>query len=157
MSGAEAAIIAAVTTAAAATVEGYGQYQQAKQQAQAHDQNADILRKNAAKKRLETAINEDIMKSQKRREMSKMRNNLSASGTLDSSSADIFLGQVSQDNEQNIQTLKYQGMSEAANYLGQANLQNYYGQVNRQNGKNAFYMGMISGGISGAGAYAKNK
>lgn len=155
MSGVETALIVAATTAASAALEGYGQYQQGKAEARANNQNADILRKNAAKKRLENAINEDIARSEARRDMSRKRVNLSASGTLDSSSATSYLGQLSADYEQNAQNMRYSGMSEAANYTQQANLQQYYGRTARQNGRNAFYMGLIGGGVQGVSTYGR--
>ena len=157
MSGVESALILAATTAASAALEGYGQYQQMKAEANVNNQNADILRRNAAKKRLETAINEDTVRSEARREMSRTRANLAAAGTLNSSSAVQYLGNRSSDNEQNAQNLRYSGMSEAANYTQQANLQNYYGAMNKKNGRNACYLGLVSGGLSGASTYYSKK
>ena len=157
MSGVETALIAAAVTATSAAVEGYGQYRQAKATAQANEQNALTLRRNAAKKRLETSINEDIARQSARQEMSKARANLSASGTLDSSSASAWLGQAAAAYEQNAQNLRYQGMSEAANYIQQANYQVYYARTNKQAGRNAFYMGLLGGGLNGLGTYMKMK
>lgn len=154
MSGAELAIIAGVASAAATVAEGYAQYQQGKSEKKAYDTNAEILRRNAAQKRLETSMNEDLVRSENRRRLSAARAAAGEAGMLDSATALGALGQMAADEEQNALNLRYAGETEAVNYMNQANLQNYYGKMAKANGKNAFKMSFLSGAINGLSTYS---
>lgn len=151
MSGVEIALGAA---AAAATVaQGYQSYQQGKQEKKAYDTNAEILRRNAAQKRLETSINEDMQRSENRRRISAARAAMGEAGILDSATSIGVLGQMAADAEQNVLNYRFAGESEAQNYLTQAMMQNYYGKTAKANGRNAFKMSFLQGGINGLAAY----
>lgn len=151
MSGVEIALGAA---AAAATVaQGYQSYQQGKQEKKAHDVNAEILRRNAAQKRLETSINEDMQRSENRRRISAARAAMGEAGILNSATSTGVLGQMAADAEQNVLNYRFAGESEAQNYLTQAMMQNYYGKAAKANGKNAFKMSFLEGAVNGVAAY----
>ena len=152
MSGVEIAI--AIAAAAATVAEGYSQYQQGKAEKKAYDANADILRRNAAQKRLETSMNEDLKRSENRRQISKTRAAMGEAGMLDSATSLGALGQMTANAEQNALNLRYAGETEASNYINQANLQNYYGRMAKANGKNAFKMSFVKGAINGLTTYA---
>lgn len=152
MSGIEIAIM---TAAAAATVaEGYNAYQQGKEQKKAYDANANILRQNAARKRMETSLNEDILRSQNRKQMAKARAAMSEAGMATSATTTGVLGQMGAEQEQNVLNQRYAGETEAVNYMNQANMQNYYGSQAKRQGLNAFKMSFIKAGVNAALAYA---
>ncbi len=154
MSGVEIAVIGAVASAAATVAEGYAQYQQGKSEKKAYDTNAEILRRNAAQKRLETSMNEDLVRSENRRRVSAARAAMGEAGMLDSATAIGALGQMAAQEEQNALNLRFAGESEASNYMNQALLQNYYGKVAKANGKNAFKMSFLTGGMNGLSTYS---
>ena len=153
MSGVETAIVLGAASAAATIAQGYQSYQQGKQEKKAYDANADILRRNAAQKRLETSINEDLQRSENRRRISAARAAMGEAGILNSATSIGALGQMASDAEQNVLNYRYTGETEANNYLSQADMQNYYGRAAKANGKNAFKMSFINAGISGASTY----
>lgn len=128
-------------------VEGYEQYQQGKAEKKAYDKNADILRQNAARKRLETSLNEDIIRSQNRKKISKARAAFAEAGMATSATTMGVLGQMAAEQENNALNLRYQGETEAINYMNQASLQSYYGREAKRQGKNAFKMGLLKSGI----------
>ncbi|MBQ8678065.1 MAG: hypothetical protein IJ529_06315 [Alphaproteobacteria bacterium] len=152
MSGVEVA--AAVAAATATLAEGYSQYQQGKAEKKAYDMNADILRQNAARKRVETSLNEDIVRSQNRKQLAKARAAFGEAGMITSATTTGVLGQMAGEQEQNAFNLRYAGESEAANYMNQAALQDYYGRSAKANGKNAWKMSMIKAPINAFAAYA---
>lgn len=152
MSGIEIAIMTAV--AAATVAEGYNAYQQGKEQKKAYDKNAEILRQNAARKRMETSLNEDILRSQNRKEMAKARAAMSEAGMATSATTTGVLGQMGAEQEQNVLNQRYAGETEAVNYMNQANMQNYYGSQAKRQGLNAFKMSFIKAGVNAALAYA---
>lgn len=151
MSGIEIAIMTAV--AAATVAEGYNQYQQGKEQKKAYDANANILRQNAAKKRIETSLNEDIVRSQNRQKMSKARAAFAEAGMATSATTSGVLGQMGADQEGNALLTRYQGETEAVNYMNQANMQSYYGRQAKRQGLNAFKMSFVKAGVNAALAY----
>lgn len=153
MSGVEAAVILGAASAAATVAQGYQSYQEGKQQKKAYDTNADILRRNAAQKRLETSINEDTQRSENRRRVSAARAAMSEAGILNSATSTGVLGQMAADAEQNVLNYRYAGESEARNYMNQAAMQNYYGKTAKANGKNAFKMSFLNSGINGISTY----
>lgn len=151
---ANAGTIAAVTSAAATVYGGYSAYQEGKEQKKAYDKNAEILRQNAARKRMETSLNEDIMRSQNKKQMAKARAAMSEAGMATSATTTGVLGQMGGEQEQNVLNQRYVGETEAVNYMNQANMQSYYGSQAKQAGKNAFKMSLVKAGISLAAAYA---
>lgn len=152
MSGVEVAVLAAAM-ATAEVIKGIGEYQQGKAEKQAYDANAEILRNNAARKRLETSLNEDIARSNARRNLARMEAAAAENGQIDSPTMSGLLGQAAADEEQNILNRRYAGMSEAENYDNQAKLQNYYGKQAAANGRNAFKMSFLTGGVKGLSKY----
>lgn len=128
-------------------MQGYQAYQQGKDQKKAYDKNAEILRQNAAKKRLETSLNEDIIRSQNRQKASKARAAFAELGMATSATTTGALAQMTAEQEENALLTRYQGETEAVNYMNQASMQNYYGRVAKANGKNAFRMGLIKAGV----------
>ena len=157
MSGVEAAWVIAAMTAATAVAEGVSARQTAKAEKKAYDENAEVLKRNAAQKRLENSINEDLQRSENRRRISKARAAMGEAGMLDSATALGALGQMSADAEQSALNFRFSSDSEAQNYMSQAGIQDYYGKVAQQKGRNAFNMGLINAGISGASSYGKAK
>ena len=153
MSGVEVAAVLGIASAAATVAQGYQAYQQGKQDKKVYDTNAEILRRNAAQKRLETSINEDLQRSENRRRISAARAAMGEAGILNSATSTGVLGQMASDSEQNVLNYRYAGETEANNYLNQANMQNYYGRAAKANGKNAFKMSLLNGGISGVSSY----
>lgn len=153
MSAIAMATAAAVAAAASEAVSGYAAYQQGKAEKKANDTNAEILRRNAMQKRLETSINEDTLRQQNRRKLSAARAAAAESGLSDSETMTEALAQEAAVNEQNALDLRWQGESEASNFLNQANLQNYYGKMAKANGKNAFRMGLVNGGLNGIATF----
>lgn len=146
MSGIE---IAAVIASAAATIgQGYSEYKSGKAEKEAYDKNAAILRRNAAQKRLETSLNEDLQRSENRKRISAARAAMGEAGILESATSLGALGQMSAEAEQSVLNYRYEGESEAQNYIEQADWQNYYGRAAKAKGKNAFKMSMINTGIN---------
>ena len=84
------------------SIQGYEQYKQGKAEKKAYDENARILRNNAARKRLENSLNEDILRSQKRQQMSKARAAFAEAGMATSATTTGVLGQMGSQLEQNI-------------------------------------------------------
>ena len=153
MSGVETAWIIAAAAATATVAEGYGQYQEAKSEARLQDANAAILRQNARRKRLETAMNEDAMRKENRQKVAK---NLAASieqGGGGSPTSIGVLGQQATTLEQNALNLRYEGLSQAENMDINANYLNQQAKATKKAGKNAFNMSLIKAPISGAMAY----
>lgn len=143
----------AAIAASATVAEGYNQYQQGKEQKKAHDANANILRQNAARKRMETSLNEDILRSQNRKQAAKAQAAMSEAGMITSATTTGVLGQMGAEQEQNVLNQRYVGETEAVNYMNQANLQNYYGKNAKAQGRNAFKMSFLQAVVNGASAY----
>ena len=147
------ATTAAVASAAATVASGYSQYKQGKEQQKAYDANANILRQNAARKRMETSLNEDILRQENREKMSKARAAMGEAGMITSATTSGVLGQMSAELDQNALNLRYQGETEATNYMNQAAMQNYYGKVAAAQGRNAFKMSFVKAGINAITTY----
>ena len=64
------ALTAAIASATATVASGYQSYKEGKEQQKAYNINADILRQNAARKRLENSLNEDILRQENREKLS---------------------------------------------------------------------------------------
>lgn len=142
--------------AAAATVaEGYGTYQEARYESKVASANADVYRQNAARKRLETAINEDTTREQNRRTLARNIAASSEQGMANSATAIGALGQQATDLEQNALNIRYEGISAAEGIDIQAD---YYDQMSNnleRQGKNKFYMSLLKAPISFAQGYTK--
>ena len=151
---ANAGTIATVASAAATVAGGYAAYREGKDQQKAYDKNADILRQNAARKRLETSLNEDMLRQENRKQASKARAAFAEAGMATSATTSGVLGQMGAEMEQNVLNQRYAGETEAVNYMNQAAMQNYYGKSAAAQGRNAFKMSILKAGISLAGAWA---
>lgn len=154
MSGVEIAVVAGIASAAATVAEGYQAMQTGKAEQKAYNTNAEILRRNAAQKRLETSLNEDTQRKANRRQMSALRAAMAENGALESSTSVGVLGQAATDLEQDVLNMRYAGETEASNYIQQANYQDYYGKMARAQGKRAFQMSFIEGAVNGLTTYA---
>ena len=147
------ATTAAVASAAATVASGYQSYKQGKEQQEAYNKNADILRQNAARKRLENSLNEDILRQENREKMSKARAAMNEAGMITSATTTGVLGQMGGELEQNVMNQRYLGETEAVNYMNQARMQNYYGKAAAASGRNAFKMSFIKAGINAITTY----
>ena len=142
-----------VISAAVTVAEGYSSYQEGKFQKKQADANAEILRQNAARKRLETAINEDTLRSQNRQTLAR---NLAASveqGTAGSATTIGVLGQDAANLEQNALNLRYEGLSAAEGIDIQADYYNQQGKAAKRSGKNMFTMSLLKAPLSFANGY----
>lgn len=140
--------------AAAGTVmQGIGAYQEGKVQGKIADANADIMRQNAARQRLETAINEDRRREQNRRQLSRNIAAMSEMGMASSPTSIGVLGQQATDLEQNALDLRYKGLSAAESMDIQAANYNWQGKNYRMQGRNAFYGSLIGAPVSFAKGY----
>lgn len=147
------AIGIATATAVATVMEGYGEYKEGKYQKKVADTNADILRQNAYRKRLETSINEDIKREQNRRQISKNMAAAVERGVGGSATTIGAIGQQMTDLEQNVLNFRYEGISAANNMDIQANSYKQQGKAYKRAGKNAFYMSLLKAPLNGAAAY----
>ena len=135
-------------------LEGYQAYQEGKAQKKAYDANAEILRQNAARKRMETSLNEDIIRSQNKKEVAKARAAFAESGMATSATTTGVLGQMGSEQEQNVYNQRYLGETEAVNYMNQASLQNYYGSQAKRKGLNTFKMSFLKAAAKAVAAWA---
>lgn len=120
-------------------------YQQGKAQKKALNRQAEIDGQNAASTALQTSINSDALRSQKRAELAEQRAAMGQAG-LDGGTAEGIYMQGFKNTLQDAASYDYNGLTQWANYKNQAAL-------NRYNAKQAFkagQYGMITGGISGA-------
>ena len=140
--------------AAVGTVlQGVASYQENKYQAKVADANADIMRANADQKRLETSINEDVIREQNRRTLARNIAASSEQGMANSATTIGALGQQATDLEQNALNLRYEGIAAAENMDIQANYYNQMAKGYKRQGNNAFYMSLIKAPIAYASAY----
>ncbi len=144
--------IMALTSAA---VQGISSYQQAKSQASAMKANAGILEQNARQTRLEGALNEDVQRRQNRQELSKLRAAMGEMGIGDSATAIGSLAQDASNAEQNALNIRYKTETAANSILQQASDLRFNAKQTKKQGKNAFFMGMLSGAANGYGAYQR--
>lgn len=142
-----------IAAAASTIMQGYGEKQEAKYQAKVADANANILRQNAYRKRLETSINEDTMRRQNRETLAKNTAAAIEQGGGNSQTTIGALGQQATTLEQNALNLRYEGLSAAENYDISANYMNQQAKATRRQGKNAFYMSLIQSPFSAMSAY----
>lgn len=113
MSGAIAIPIIAGALATTATIaQGYGEYQEGKYQSKVMKANADVMQQNAARKRLETSINEDVMREQNRRQIARNQAAMLEQGNVGATGVGV-LGQQATDLEQNVLNSRYQGLAAA--------------------------------------------
>ena len=147
------ALTAAAASAAATVASGYQSYKEGKEQQKAYNINADILRQNAARKRLENSLNEDILRQENREKLSKARAAMSEAGVITSATTSGVLGQMGAELEQNAMNMRYQGETEAVNYMNQAAMQSYYGKAAAASGRNAFKMSFLKAGINAITTY----
>lgn len=149
MSSAAMAAIAFTSSA----VKGYEAYNQAKGQAKAYRQQADVLLSNAEQTRLEGSLNEDTIRSQNRQTLSEVRALAGENGMADSATTVNSIAQTAAAGEQNALNLRYKTETEANNYLQAASDAQFLAKETKRQGKNAFYMGLLQG-VTGAAATA---
>lgn len=106
------AIAGAALAAAATVAEGYGEYQEGKYQSRVQKANAEVMQQNAARKRLETSINEDVMREENRRRIAKNEAAMIEQGSISPTGIGV-LGQQATDLEQNVLNSRYQGLAAA--------------------------------------------
>ena len=147
------ALTAAAASAAATVASGYQSYKEGKEQQKAYNINADILRQNAARKRLENSLNEDILRQENREKLSKARAAMNEAGIITSATTTGVLGQMGAEQEQNVLNQRYAGETEAVNYMNQAAMQNYYGKAAAASGRSAFKMSFLKAGINAITTY----
>lgn len=144
----------AVVTAIGTIAQGYASYQEGKYQQKLADANADILRNNADRTRLETSINEEKMRRENRQKIAK---NVAASVEQGMGNSNTTLGLIGQQTatlEQNALNLRYEGLSKAEYLDQQANYMNYQGRMYKAQGKNAFRLSFLNAGVKGMNTYA---
>lgn len=143
----------AIVTAIGTVAQGYASYKEGKFQQKLADANADILRNNADRTRLETSINEDKMRKENRQRIAK---NIAAGieqGMGNSATTMGLIGQQSATLEQNALNLRYEGLSRAEYLDQQANYSNLQGRFAKQQGKNAFRLSFLNAGVNAAKTY----
>lgn len=148
------AVILGVLGAGSALAGGYSAMQAGEAQKDAYYQQAALLERNAKAKRMETSLNEDTLRAQKRREMSTLRASMSENNVLNATSSLGVLGDSAAGAEQDVLNMRYKGENEAINYLNNAIYSRYQGDVAEDAGKQAFQMSFLEAGISGLGGYA---
>lgn len=140
-------------SAAATVAQGLGSMQEANFQAEQANSNADILRQNAYRTRLETAINEDRERQQNRRILAQNTAASIEQGMGNSTTTIGVLGQQATDLEQNALDLRYKGLSSAEGMDIKANYLNQSANITKKQGKNQFYMSLLQAPISFAKGY----
>lgn len=154
------AVISAAMAAASAVAGGIQAKQAGEAEKKASDYNAEILKRNAKQARLEGTLNEDAQRSQNRQELSSARAAMGELGMSDSQTTTGLLAQEAAIGEQNAINQRYGYETEANRYMADANLEKYYGKQAQRQGRNAFYMGLLSGASSAlssiAGAKSQN-
>jgi hypothetical protein len=135
-------------------LSGIGAYNQAKAQASSYKQQAEIYRRNAQILRQKGAMNEDIMRSQKRATMAEKTAALGEVGMSESPTTVSHLATTSSALEQNILNERFAVESEAENYLYQSQLALSNAKKAKSKGRNAFASSFV-GGLSSGFNYLK--
>jgi len=137
-------VIAAINFASS-YLNGVKNRNQALQQANSYAQQADIFRQNAAKTRLNGALNEDVLRAQNRSYLSRGLAAAGEAGMAESPTLMSLLSTSASALEQNVLNQRYQTESEAENYLYQARVAEYNAHQNRKKSRNVFKSGLING------------
>lgn len=151
------AIFTGVLTAVSTATQLYAEHQEAKFEAKQDEANAEILRKNAYRKRLEASINEDTQRRENRQTIAR---NLAASIEQGNGGSNTMVGALGQQStilEQNALNLRYEGLSSSDQLLTQANYYDYSAQETRRQAKNNFNLGMINAGAQMGLGYLQNR
>lgn len=155
MSGVEVGVLAATMAIAGTVAQSYGEYQEGKYQSRVMKANANVLQQNAQRKRLETALNEDIAREQNRRQIAKNEAAMIEQGSLSQTSIGV-LGQQATDLEQNVLNSRYQGISAAEAMDIEATYMRQNAKATKKQAKNKFYTDLIFKAPSaGFSAYSK--
>lgn len=134
-------------------LSGLGAYNQAKAQAKSYKQQAEIYRRNAQILRQKGALNEDMMRAQKRASLAQNSAALGEAGMSESPTTVTHLATTSSALEQNILNDRYAMETEAENYLYQSALSLSKAKQVKSKGRNAFATSMVSGLNSGLGQF----
>lgn len=155
------AIGLAVTIGALNFASGFLQGKQAeneyKAKAEQLRQQAAVYRRNAATVRMNGALNEDAMRSQKRATIASAAAAAGEAGMGESPTTTTALATTSSALEQNILNRRYETESEAENYLYQARVAEEEARQYRKTASNMFVSNMLSGLSSAVGSYNKYK
>lgn len=146
-------IVGGILGVASSLLSGVSALSQAKAQSDSLEANASILRKNAEQKRLETSINEDTVRRQKKLAMSSARAQMAEAGVIEGGTSLGVLAQGLANAEQEALNLRYEGETVAVNYLNNASLLEEEAKQARRAGGNAFLTSLVGAGFSGLAGY----
>ena len=133
--------------AASAGLAAYSAYQGGKAQERAYNAQAEQDEANARAKALETSINEDALRKERRAKLARMSAAQGEAGLEGGTATGAYMSSFI-NAEQDAMNLRYQGMSQWANYKNQAALNRFYG-------KQAFKQGQIGAWTAGLGGLAQ--
>ena len=136
------AIVGAALAAATTAMNSYGEYQEGKYKSRVMKANADVMQQNAARKRLETSINEDTQREMNRRQIAKNMAAMIEQGSLSQTGVGV-LGQQATDLEQNVLNSRYQGLAAAESEDIEANYLRQNAKQTKRQAKNRFYTDLI--------------
>lgn len=122
-----AGYISLALTAAAGGLEAYSSYNGGKATERAYEAQAAQDEANARAKALETSINEDTLRREKRQELARMLAAQGEAGLEGGTATGAYMSSF-RNAEQDAMNLRYQGMSQWANYKNQAALNRFYGK-----------------------------
>lgn len=142
---------------ASSFLSGLSGYKQSKLQAKMYERQAEIYRRNAEITRRKGALNEDIMRSQKRAYLANANAVAGEVGMAYSPTFATSLSTSASALEQNILNERFRVETEAENYLYQSNVALNNAKISKFNGRNAFFNSLISGTSSGLNVYNMNK
>lgn len=135
-------------SAASGILSGLGALQEGDFQASQYSNNAALLRQNAYRKRLETAINEDRTRAANRQLMALNEAASVEQGMAGSATTAGVLGQQATQLEQNALDLRYKGISAAQNMEAQADYLDYMAKMAKKKGKNKFGVSLLTAPLS---------
>ena len=136
------AVVGAVLAVAGTVANSYGEYQEGKYKANVMKANADVMQQNAARKRLETAINEDTQREMNRRQIAKNEAAMIEQGNMGTTGIGV-LGQQATDLEQNVLNSRYQGLAAAEAQDIEANYLRLNAKQTKKQAKNKFITDLI--------------
>ena len=131
-------------TSASAGLSAYSSYQSGKAQERAYNAQAEQDEANARVKAMETSINEDTLRRQKRAELARMSAAQGEAGLEGGTATTAYMSSF-RNAEQNAMNLRYQGMSQWAAYKNQAALNRFYGRQAFKQGQMGAWMAGLQG------------
>ena len=151
--GASLAITMAAITAATATMEAYGQKKQSDYQAKVMDANAEIMRQNAYRKRLEASINEDTLRRENREKLARNTAAAIEQGMGNSATTIGALGQQATTLEQNAFNVRYEGLAAAEAMDINADYLHQQAKGTKRMGNNGFRLALLGVPFKAAKSY----